>query len=66
MDHDGFGKLGFYILALLYLFMAIGSILSTAVINKIGTKLCLIMGGLGNTLWILSTILAAKYAQNTH
>lgn len=48
MDEDGFGQLGFYILAVLYLFMGIGSVLSTAVINKFGSRYCLILGGLGN------------------
>ena len=66
MAHDGLGKLGFYILATLYLFMALGSVISTAVINKIGTRFCLILGGVGNTIWIFSTILAAKYALQTH
>lgn len=48
MSDDGFGQLGFYILALLYFFMGIGSLISTAVINKFGTKVCLIIGGVGN------------------
>jgi MFS family permease len=66
MNHDGFGQLGFYILAVLYFCMAVGSLISTAVINRIGTKVCMILGGLGNTAWILSSILAAKYALHTH
>lgn len=59
MDKDGYGSLGFYILAVLYFFSGIGSILSTALINKIGTKWCLIIGGIGNIQWILTTMLAA-------
>lgn len=47
IETDGFGKLGFILLALLYLNMGIGSLLSTAVINKFGTKFCLIIGGIG-------------------
>ena len=48
MMEDGFGQMGFYILAVLYLFMGIGSLVSTAIINKLGSKYCLIIGGLGN------------------
>jgi len=40
--------MGFYILAVLYLFMGIGSLVSTAIINKLGSRYCLIIGGLGN------------------
>jgi MFS family permease len=58
MEKNGFETLGYYILAVLYLFMGIGSILSTAIINKFGTRFCLVMGGFGNVQWILSTLLA--------
>ena len=60
MEEDGFGRLGFYILALLYLFMGIGSVISTAMINKWGYKVCLFIGGIGNVQWILSTIIAPE------
>lgn len=40
--------------------MGIGSLMSTAVINKIGTKGCLIVGGLGNVVWIMSMLLVAE------
>eukprot|EP00347_Sterkiella_histriomuscorum_P001726 403370919 len=60
MNEDGFGQLGFYILAILYLFMGIGSLISTAIINKLGSRNCFIIGGLGNVQWIFSTILAAE------
>lgn len=38
--------------------MGIGSITSTAAINRYGTRLCLVMGGIGCAIWIFSTILA--------
>eukprot|EP00347_Sterkiella_histriomuscorum_P022750 403337297 len=60
MDTDGFGQMGFYILAVLYLFMGFGSLLSTAIINKYGSRKCMIAGGIGNVQWILMTILAAE------
>lgn len=47
ISDDGFGQLGFILLAVLYLNMGIGSLISTAVINKGGTKTCLILGGIG-------------------
>lgn len=43
--------------------MGIGSLLSTALINKYGTKACLVLGGLGNVQWILSSILAAQFGE---
>lgn len=57
MDEDGYGDLGFYVLAVLNIFMCIGAILSTAAINKFGTKLCLVFGGIGNSLWIFLSLL---------
>ena len=45
MEEDGFDNLGFFILAVVYLFMGFGSLVSNAAINKIGTKGCLILGG---------------------
>jgi hypothetical protein len=45
MEEDGFDKLGFFILAVVYFFMGIGSLVSNAAINKIGTKGCLVLGG---------------------
>jgi MFS family permease len=59
LDDDGYGNLGYYVLAVMYFFMGLGSIISTAVINKIGTKGCLCLGGVGNMIWIFITILPA-------
>jgi MFS family permease len=58
MEENNFEQLGFYILAVLYFFMGIGSLMSTAVINKFGTRFCLMTGGFGIVVWILSTLLA--------
>jgi hypothetical protein len=57
LEEDGFGPVGFIILAVLYFFMGIGSLISTAVINKCGTKICLCIGGIGCIIQILTTIL---------
>ena len=58
MEDNGFDQFGFYILSVLYLFMGIGSLLSTAAIKLFGTKACLMTGGLSCTLWIVSMVLA--------
>ena len=54
MKSAGFGAVGFYLLAFLFLMMGVGSLLSTAAINKLGTRWCLVFGGLGNTLYLLA------------
>ncbi len=59
METDGFGDLGYYILAILFFFMGMGSIISTAAMNKLGTKGCMVLGGLGNMIWIVATIMPA-------
>ena len=57
LDESGYGELGFVILAVLYISMGIGSLLSAAVIKKFGSKWCLIMGGIGSIIPIVSTLL---------
>ena len=64
LENDGFGPLGFYTLACLYFFMGIGSLMSTAIMNKIGTKGCLMAGGIGNVIWMLSNLLVAIRQEN--
>lgn len=63
MEEDGYGTLGYYILAVLFFCMGMGSLLSTAAMNKIGTRGCLLMGGLGNIIWICSTIMPAHQSE---
>jgi hypothetical protein len=60
MEEDGFGPIGFYILGVLYFFMGMGAIMSSAIKKKFGTKFCLVLGGVGNCVWILSSILASE------
>mmetsp|Transcript_34919 Transcript_34919/g.33965 ORF Transcript_34919/g.33965 Transcript_34919/m.33965 type:complete len:111 (-) Transcript_34919:1151-1483(-) len=64
MEQDGYGDLGYFILAVLYFCMGMGSFFSTAVMNKLGTRACLIMGGVGNVVWICSGIMPAHQAEN--
>lgn len=66
MIEDGFGNLGFYSMSILHLFITVGSFISTAILNKIGLKLCLFLGSLSMTLWAFSSIIAAlKYNNPT-
>lgn len=57
MDRAGFGKLGFYNLALISLFCALGGLLSTSVTSKIGTNVSLFLGAIMNAAWIATSIL---------
>jgi MFS family permease len=59
MNHDGFEDAGFLILGVIYLSMGIGSLMSTALINKFGTRLCLFIGGIGCITRILITVIPA-------
>jgi hypothetical protein len=59
LDDNGLGKLGFWALALLYLSIAVGSIFSTVILNKIGTVKCMSLGSLFNTPYILAMALAS-------
>ena len=56
---DGFGNLGFYTLGCVYLTSGITSLFSGAMFNRLGVKLCLLIAGTTNTLWILTMIFAA-------
>ena len=59
MRSNGYKNLGFTILALLNLFMAIFSVVSHAIIKKLGQKNCLIIGAITVSLFCVSQILPA-------
>ena len=62
LSSDGYSKLGYYILATLYLSIAVGSLISTAIVKKIGVYKCLILGGFGHFSFVFaSTFPAYKY-----
>ena len=52
MKNDGFEGLGFYTMACLYLVFGFCSFFSTAIVNKLGTKVSLIIGGLCYFFWV--------------
>lgn len=65
LTNDDYGKLGFYSLAVLYFFIGIGSMMSTAIMNKIGVKASMVLGGLGHFSWVFSFNFAAlKYCSD--
>ena len=62
LKNDGLENLGFYILAVLYFSIAVSSVMSTALLKKLGTYKCLILGGFGHFCFVFAQILPAiKY-----
>jgi MFS family permease len=60
MEEDGFGKLGFYSLGVQAVFQGLGSLLSTAIVRKIGSlKVNMVIGAATNSLWVLQSIIPA-------
>ena len=54
LEKDGMDNLGFYILAVLYFSIAVSSIMSTALLKKLGTYKCLIFGGFGHFCFVFA------------
>ena len=59
MRDSGFGYFGYYLLGIIYFCMALSSFLGPAILKRIGTKKCLIIGSLGHFAFIFSSILPA-------
>ena len=66
MSEDGFGKLGFYSLAVVFLTSGICSFFATSFISKLGTRVSLGLGAIFNSLWVYSAILAAYKNDNPY
>lgn len=64
MKDDGYGKLGFFSLALLYGCLGVGSLFATPVMHKIGPQKCMIIGSVCDALWILGSIVPALKNDN--
>jgi MFS family permease len=60
---NGFGALGFWLLAVFYLFQMLGSVISAAVFEKIGMKSTFIFGGINLSLVVLCQIVPALRSQ---
>jgi len=64
MKEFGYGELGFYNIAVLFLVFAISSFFSTAAINKLGIKFGLVLGSCFKTLWVLAAVVPAYGSQS--
>jgi hypothetical protein len=63
MSNEGFESLGFYNLAMLYGSLGVGCLVSTSVMNKLGTQYSMALGSLCNFVWIICSIFPALKAQ---
>lgn len=59
LEDNGLGKLGFWSLAIMYLSIAIGSIFTTVILNRIGPIKCMSIGSLFNTPYVFAMALAS-------
>lgn len=64
LKNDGFDGLGFYTMATLYFVFAFCSFFSSAIVNKMGAKMSLFVGGLCYSFWILCFLPPAFYPDN--
>lgn len=63
MKNNGLGKLGYTLLAILYLFIGFGSLMSAALLKKWGIKKCLVLGATGHFIFVFAQVLAAWRAE---
>ena len=54
--NDGLYYTGYIALAVLYFFFGVGTIFANYLVNKIGVKVSLMLGGLFHSLWIFSMV----------
>ena len=59
MEEDGFGKLGFYSVAVVFLTSGFFTLFTTTLIAKFSARVCLGIGALCNGLWVISSLFAA-------
>ena len=59
LEEDGLNNIGFYVLSVLYFSIAVSSIMSTALVKKLGTYTCLIVGGFGHFCFVFAQIFPA-------
>jgi len=66
MRDDKFGSFGYYLLAFIYFFMALSSIIGPAILKRIGFKKCLILGSFGHFAFVVCSILPAWRNEYKH
>ena len=59
MMDDGFGNLGFYTVGLVYLMGGVTGFFAPSIVNRLGNKVCLVIAGAFNCMWLISNIFAA-------
>jgi hypothetical protein len=64
LSNNGFGDLGFYTMATLYLAFSLSSFFSPFFVLKLGDKTSLFVSGLCYCFWILCSLPAALYPEN--
>ena len=53
----GFHQLGFYVLSLWFVSLALGCLLASPVITRTSLKFCILAGSLGDSFWIAAQII---------
>ena len=56
---NNLGNFGYTLLAILYLFIGVGSLVSSAILKKIGINKCLVIGATGHFCFVFAQILPA-------
>ena len=64
MENNGYEHLGYFSLSLLYFCLGTGCLVSTAVMNKIGAKYCMMAGSICDSIWILCSIFPFLKSEN--
>lgn len=59
MKNNDLGNTGFILLAVLYLFIGVGSVVSPAVLRQWGITKCLVLGGIGHFVFVFAQTLPA-------
>ena len=59
LDDLGFGNMGFYSLAVLYLTFSLSCFVATAIVNKCGERVCMVVGAMCYTAYTGCFILAS-------
>ena len=63
LDDLGFGSMGFYSLAVLYMTFSFSSFVATPIVNKCGERFSMVLGSMNYTLYTASFILASAPSQ---
>jgi MFS family permease len=66
LTDNGFDKLGFVSLAVLYLVCGLGCFLATPIVNKIGNRLSFVIGGFTYTMYVATFLLPSFRQEATN